>query len=278
MIENVAIEGGGVLGIAEVGAIIGFENKGLLTGVKRVAGTSAGSIISNFTCIGCNSTELYNIMSTVNYKNFEDKENVFDLLSDKQGIYRGHYIQNWVESINKSKLNKDKATFTDLFKANGMDLKIVASNTTTGNIVVFSYFTTPNVILSEAVRASISVPYLFDRFQFTQGVNTTDWYVDGGVAMNYPLPLFDDQPIENTKGIFLRDVKSKGGSINTNGLINSAKALITLAINGQALVTLKDPRLMAMTTIVDNLGKNALNFGLTTQDQTELYQSGLAAA
>jgi NTE family protein len=275
MIENLAIEGGGVLGIAEVGAVIGLAKKNLLSGLQRVAGTSAGSIIGDLVAVDCTQDEMYNIMSTVNYENFEDGGDVLGLLTEHQGIHRGHYLQNWIEGINKNKLNKPLATFTDLFKATGVDLKIVASNTTTGNIVVFSVGTTPNVIVSEAVRASMSVPYVFDRFQFTQGVNTTDWYVDGGVAMNYPLPLFDDQPVENTIGIMLRDIHSKGGSINTNGLINSAKAMIQLAINGQALVTLKDARLMTMTKIVDNLGKNSMDFGLSKADATELYQSGL---
>ena len=42
--RNLVFEGGGVKGIAYAGAVAVLEDKGILPGIRRVAGTSAGAI------------------------------------------------------------------------------------------------------------------------------------------------------------------------------------------------------------------------------------------
>lgn len=282
MIRNLAFKGGGVLGIAYVGVLKVLGDKGLLKYATRFAGTSAGNIIATLQAVGYTPDEIHSIMTTVQLPLFEDAHGwlgeIAGELSSLHGLYRGHYFQSWIEGLIKAKIGKDKATYQDIYGATGNELYTVVSNINTGNIEVLNYKDNPKRIASEGARASMCVPFVFDKFSFTQGGSTTDQYWDGGIAMNYPLPVFDDQPLEETLGLFLHDTGNKGGSLPVHGLLNSAKAAFNLAVNGQSLVTLKSARAMSVTMKVNNLGYDALNFGISQTYQTAIYESGIESA
>jgi len=46
MIKNLALKGGGVKGVAYVGAIKELDKANLYNGIERVSGTSAGALMS----------------------------------------------------------------------------------------------------------------------------------------------------------------------------------------------------------------------------------------
>lgn len=64
-------EGGGVRGIAHVGAICALNERGY--SFERVAGTSAGAIIAALLAAGYSCTELKDIISTLDYYQFTKK-------------------------------------------------------------------------------------------------------------------------------------------------------------------------------------------------------------
>lgn len=68
-IENIVLEGGGVKGIAYVGAIESMERNGILKNLKRVAGSSAGGITASLLALGYSAQELKNIF--INEINFD---------------------------------------------------------------------------------------------------------------------------------------------------------------------------------------------------------------
>lgn len=77
-IENIVFEGGGVKGIAYVGAIEAMERNGMLKDLKRVAGSSAGGITASLLALGFNAEELKNIF--INEINFDElMDEPFDL-------------------------------------------------------------------------------------------------------------------------------------------------------------------------------------------------------
>ncbi|MGE3319616.1 MAG: patatin-like phospholipase family protein [Candidatus Berkiella sp.] len=61
-IENLVLEGGGIKGFAYIGALEVLEQNGVLEGVQRVAGSSAGAILALFLSLGCSSAEMKNMM------------------------------------------------------------------------------------------------------------------------------------------------------------------------------------------------------------------------
>src|SRR2546427_11861073 len=70
MFADLVLEGGGVKGIALVGAISVLEERGY--GFRRVAGTSAGAIVAALAAAGMRAPDLSAVMGTVDYRRFRD--------------------------------------------------------------------------------------------------------------------------------------------------------------------------------------------------------------
>jgi len=70
--RNLVFEGGGVKGIAYVGALEVLKSKGILQNINRVGGTSAGAINALLLGLNYSPTETKNILSKLNFKNFLD--------------------------------------------------------------------------------------------------------------------------------------------------------------------------------------------------------------
>src|SRR5687767_2750786 len=68
---DLVLEGGGVLGIAHVGAISVLEQQGY--SFPRVAGTSAGAIVGSLVAAGMRHQELGELMRKLDYRKFRDK-------------------------------------------------------------------------------------------------------------------------------------------------------------------------------------------------------------
>jgi len=89
------------------------------------------------------------------------------------------------------------------------DLSIIVVDIATREHVVLHRDTHPDVLLSEAVRASISIPMVFAPVRFSQG-GLESLYVDGGVSVGYPLDIYG--PGESTIGFrFGTDYRSNPG-------------------------------------------------------------------
>ena len=70
MFADLVLEGGGVKGIALVGAISVLEERGYQ--FRRVAGTSAGAIVGSLVAANARAAELQEIMRAVDYRGFRD--------------------------------------------------------------------------------------------------------------------------------------------------------------------------------------------------------------
>ncbi len=66
--KNLIFEGGGVKGIAYVGALRELQKRKILKNIKRVAGTSAGAINAVLLSIGCTLKETQEILSTLDFR------------------------------------------------------------------------------------------------------------------------------------------------------------------------------------------------------------------
>ena len=75
--KNLVFEGGGVKGIAYVGAIKVLENKKIMPDIVRVGGTSAGAINAVLVGLGYSSAQTLNIMNKLNFKKFMDDDLAF---------------------------------------------------------------------------------------------------------------------------------------------------------------------------------------------------------
>ncbi|NNG01526.1 MAG: patatin-like phospholipase family protein [Desulfobacteraceae bacterium] len=189
--KNLVFEGGGVKGIAYLGAMQVMQEKGILPAIRRVGGTSAGAINATLFALGFSVSEQRNILSRLNFKNFMDGSwgviRNTDRLLNKFGWYKGDFFHKWISRHIKKKLGDANATFKHLKATNRPDLYVYGTNLSTRFGEVFSHEHTPNTRIADAVRISMSIPLFFAAARNPRD----DVYVDGGVLDNYPVKLFD---------------------------------------------------------------------------------------
>lgn len=161
MTTGLVLSGGGIRGVAHIGAIKALEEYGIYP--THIAGTSAGAIVGALYAAGCNWEEMLDffksteIFSLTNYAmgklGFLDTEKFHDQLK----AYISH----------------------DTFESLGKQLYVTATNLLDGTLNVFS-----EGELIKPVLASAAVPGLFAPVEINKG-----YYVDGGTLNNFPVDL-----------------------------------------------------------------------------------------
>lgn len=190
--KNLIFEGGGVLGLAYVGALEVIEKKQILKNIVRVGGASAGAINATLLSLGYTNKELKDIFLKLDFNNFlDDSWGYFrdaDRLITDFGWYKGDYFRDWIGELIKKKTGNEHSTFKELsLNKEYKELFLIGTNISTGFSEVFSSEHTPRESVADAVRISMSVPLFFRAIQNTRD----DYYVDGGMVNNYPVKLFD---------------------------------------------------------------------------------------
>ncbi len=200
--SNLVFEGGGVKGIAYVGALQILEERGILNGIKRLGGTSAGAITALLLGIGYALAEIEKILRELNFRNFLDDS--WGLVRDVNrlvtefGWYKGDFSRAWIGEQIKAMTGNSESTFLEIAAAGQekgfRDLYFIGTNLSTGFAEVFSAEHTPRLCIADAVRISMSIPLFFAARRSLRG----DVYVDGGLIDNYPVKLFDrEKYVEN---------------------------------------------------------------------------------
>ncbi len=190
--RNLVFEGGGVKGIAYIGAMQVLWQRGHLQDIRRVGGTSAGAINALIYALGYDIREQRDILDSTDFKKFMDDS--FGVIRDIRrlarhfGWHKGDYFSGWVGKLVKDRLGSEQATFSDLSKAGHPHLYVIGTNLSTGFAETFSVERFPGMPLVTALRISMSIPLFFAAMRM--GVRN-DVYVDGGVMLNYPVKLFD---------------------------------------------------------------------------------------
>jgi NTE family protein len=193
--RNLVFEGGGVKGVAYVGALQVLEEKQILGDIVRLGGASAGAIMAVLLGVGYSLAEIRNILSTLNFRDFmDDSAGVIrdvNRLIREFGWYKGDFFRDWIGGIIKAKTGNSETTFNDVFTSSKdkgyRAMFFIGTNLSTGFAEVFSYEHTPRMCIADAVRISMSIPLFFAAKRSIRD----DVYVDGGLIDNYPVRLFD---------------------------------------------------------------------------------------
>lgn len=193
--RNLVFEGGGVKGVAYVGAMQVLQERDILPQIKNIGGASAGAI--NAVALGLNYSvkEVRSLMNELDFNNLlDDSPGVLrdtNRLIHEFGWYKGDYFRKWIGDVIYRKTGNSESTFEDievLKERKGFrSLHFIGSNISTHFSEIFSAKYTPRVCIADAVRISMSLPLIFAAKRSMRG----DVYVDGGMLNNYPVKLFD---------------------------------------------------------------------------------------
>ncbi|WP_309137867.1 patatin-like phospholipase family protein [Paenibacillus sp. SC116] len=193
--RNLVFEGGGIKGLAYVGALETLDNKNVLSGIQRIAGTSAGAITAVLVALNYSLDEIRDIQLKLDLRKFQDDS--WGALRDtarmltEYGWYKGDIFRKWIGDLVQAKTGSKDSTFEDIWNLKQdkgfRDLFLIGTNLSTRLYEVFSYQHTPTMKLTDAARISMSIPLYFRAIRNDHN----DVYVDGGVLNNYPIRVFD---------------------------------------------------------------------------------------
>jgi NTE family protein len=206
--KNLVMEGGGIRGIAYIGAMQVLDSAGMLDSLERVGGSSAGAMQACLLAVGYTTAEIRKELEATSFKKFNDGSFLAVpgavRLSKKMGWYKGKALQQWIEERIAAKTNNQNITFLQLFEDRkqygNMALYITGTDLSWQTLRVFSHETYPNMRIADAVRISANIPFYFQPiwmdsagrcFLENDSACTRSLMVDGGLLANYPLHLFD---------------------------------------------------------------------------------------
>jgi NTE family protein len=304
---DVVLEGGGVKGIALVGALSVLMDQGYT--FPRVAGTSAGAIVGALLAAGTSAPRMRTMMAETDYRRFQDESwldklpggKIFSVLFE-DGIYEGQYFKDWLDEV-----LGDVDTFGQLALPDDPDstlppeqryrLVVNVSDVSLGRLVRFPWdyqrvygLEADRQRIVDAVRASMSIPFFFEPVKFEyerdQGSRKAkSILVDGGMLSNFPIDIFDRTdgrpPRWPTFGIKL---SSRPGALadtfpkDVDGPIELTKAMVGTLTSFRDAMHVDRPDVRDRTIFVDTLGVKATDFDLDEETQNALFDSGVDAA
>lgn len=302
-------EGGGVRGIGLVGALQVAVNRFGYNFIG-VAGTSAGSIVAALYAANWPISGLLKLIKDKNFVDFLDgmsldeaekgvqefkdltknltggvlekakglkglilpPKNLRELLGQLNknlGVFRGDAFVKWLDDRLRENLPyavSGRVTFEDL----ELPLKIVATNLTTQQPIIFSKMNNPQLSVADAVRASLSIPFLFHPHR-----NGTEMLLDGGLMSNFPAWVFDEERdaariVIPTIGFRL--VEEKNADV-INDIFTFGKNVLSAGMGGYK--GLQQRGIDELTEInIPTKGISFVKFNISDREKDQLLDSG----
>ena len=283
-IKYLAVGGGGIFGFKYLGILSKYD----LSYVKSYCGCSIGGFLCYFLSIGYECEEFFKKvidMDPMDYTNIS-LSNVFNM-NNGYGLDTGDKLFDLFYELSKNKLkifynnienknnikNKMKnITFEELFLKTKKKLTLTGSCINNGKIKYFNYKNTPNMKVFDAIRITISFPFIFTPVYYKNKM-----YVDGAFYCPNPKIFFRNKKDENVICI-LPDYLTK--KINEKTEINDVQTYFFYFMDGMKKQYFKNS-IKTMINIIfvkeeqmDEPLLLGMNLSLSKKNKIKLYIEG----
>jgi len=332
---DLVLEGCGVKAPGLVGAVMALSEAGY--SIRAVAGTSAGavtaSMVAGLTQSGQPLRRLLELGLTLDFKKFMPNGKAHELferatgrmgmvladaalLTERTGLYSGDYLETWLRPILRDelgvstfadlKLRPDEDPDMSLAPGRAYRLVVMTSDITRGQLArlpwdypLYGHDPDEQDPVS-AVRASMSIPFVFEPVHFQSrdatvqlpgpgGVATavhyaagTHTWVDGALLEKFPIHAFDrvddKAPRWPTIGVKLSRLET---DVPARPPCDSALAVAMHCLRttmSEWDANALHERTAARTIFVDNAGLATTDFDVPKERQYELFLNGVRAA
>lgn len=309
---DLVLSGGGVKGIGLVGAVVRLMEAGYRA--NRIAGTSAGSIVGSIVAAAAITNtagpqDIRDLVLSLDYGKFLDPGPIERVpllgpawaILQGNGVYKGDYVRDFVAAQLKSlgvetfgdlRLDDDQVPEERRYR-----LVVTATDVTRGQLVRLPwdyrsvYGLNPDEQpVADAVRASMSIPFLFRPVRLTSAAGLESTLLDGGLLSNYPIDTLDrldgKPPRWPTIGVTLLPNLPAGNDKVVPGLAplrvfggpHLLEDVITTVLVGRDQTYLSQPWVSARTIRVDSGDVGVLQFDISEKEVNALYLKGYNAA
>lgn len=176
----------GVFLIGQMGIYCRLLEAGVLDKVTEYYGCSGGALVVFLAALGVTPTWIREWVQHFDTRPLlhVQEEMVVDYMTSwgvDSGDYASEYVRKFIDTWEP---DASVWTFTDFARARpGISLKIIATNVSAGSQEVFSVETHPTMKVSDAIRASSSIPFYAAPWRDSSG----QIFCDGAVLESYPL-------------------------------------------------------------------------------------------
>jgi NTE family protein len=265
--KRIIFSGGGVRGMAHIGALEELEKAGLLIHVREWIGVSAGSILALMLSVGYSLRELGTFCREFDFTQVVDLDDATGWLF-KLGMDTGERLKRLIEALLKEKGFSVELTFSELAKSRPKNptIRIYVTNLNSGRYKVFSHIHTPHYKVVDAVRASSAIPVYFQPLIDNDSGNIL---VDGGVISNFPLQHMTEKEQSETLGLNLcKKVEQKDDIEMTDMLYRP------ILIGMREISKLENALFRNNCILIETRITNPLAFNLTPEEKAELVEEG----
>ena len=254
-IENLALGGGALKGIAYIGCFKAFEEYGIIKNLKKISGTSIGAVFGYGILLGFTSDQLREIMYNINYTFLRDIH-IDNILSFSKhfGFDTGNNIEKIFKIITEKRGFSLNITFEQFYQITGIEFIVVGTCVSKREKVLYSYKTHPNFSVIKALRISSGFPLIFNKVS----VDNED-YADGCLKENTPISCFtNEEDIEKTIAIELCAEITKYDGTLSNYIMNLFMCMMD---------TISDLQLKDYTDYVIRLDKIRMKSQISVSDE-----------
>jgi predicted acylesterase/phospholipase RssA len=182
-VENLVLSGGGLLGISYIGLFRYLEEHQAIKQIKTVIGSSAGALFGLLFIIGYSYNEFYDKFKDMKFSEYVPitADSLLNLMRVK-GVNSGAKVVQFLKDVLIDKTGNENTTFIELYERFGIAFKVGATNLTTSRFELLDYTNHPNLPVYLAVKASITIPFVFEPVIIGEYL-----YCDGGLCDNLPI-------------------------------------------------------------------------------------------
>uniref|UniRef100_A0A6C0BK43 PNPLA domain-containing protein n=1 Tax=viral metagenome TaxID=1070528 RepID=A0A6C0BK43_9ZZZZ len=188
-IDKLVFSGGSLKGCAHIGVIKYLEEHHVINQIRSLAGCSIGSLVALLLNLSYTSAEMEDCLDDFDYIKYQSID-ICHLVTHF-GLDTFEKIHQYIAHLMTRKNVSPEITFEQLYQQTHIHLIMNAVCLNTHTNTFFDYQSSPQMPVIVAVRASMTLPFVFGSMTYQHLT-----YVDGGVLDNFPIdfPLFNEAP------------------------------------------------------------------------------------
>lgn len=277
------LSGGGIKGIAHIGALQKLHELNILQYIEIFAGASVGALISVLYIIGYTPMELWEFVKTFDFLHIINISKTPIIgVTQNYGLDDGSIIEHVIKQLIIAKHIDPNITLKQLFLLTKKKIIFTTVNINKQDICYLSYDDYPNLSLLLAIKMTICIPIYFTPIKYKHHIweydqknykfemnDTEDLFIDGGCIDNYPIQLFQDN-LNDVLGIYL--AKNTNHIKKINNLNHYIILLIETLINGANFNSKKGFDKYTITINIDSV--SCIDFKIDYQKKLNIFKCG----